>query len=283
MFLRSKIQRVIFAALLFASPAYAALNVERLAETDIQKVKGLLNKLDPVIKERDKKHTLATLTFDDFYASLDKKEKNFLKEFQNLEGKKLGVKIPFRGIATGKENLVMVTGQVIKVRDHKKEGTDKDFRELPPQFLPPKVDAAFQKMIAAMEKEIGKKFFIESGYRSSAYQLYLFVYYLKNHDYSIRETVKFVALPGYSEHGSPAHQAVDLINPDGINGEDNPQEFEELPENAWLLKNAKEFGFVLSYPKKAGSGITYEPWHWRYEGMKTKGAPVPRGPSAPVY
>jgi len=96
--------------------------------------------------------------------------------------------------------------------------------------------------------------------------LYLLVYYLQNHDYSIRETTKFVALPGYSEHGAPKFQAVDFINADGINGENNPQEFEDLPEYRWLVKNARRFGFVLSYPKKSGTGITYEPWHWRYEG-----------------
>ena len=75
-----------------------------------------------------------------------------------------------------------------------------------------------------------------------------------------------MALPGYSEHGSVKHQALDFINTDGINGEDNPEEFEALEENRWLLKNAKKFGFVLSYPKNDKSGITWEPWHWRYEG-----------------
>ena len=40
---------------------------------------------------------------------------------------------------------------------------------------------------------------------------------LKNHSYSIRETAKFVALPGYSEHGDPNHQAIDFINENGVN------------------------------------------------------------------
>jgi D-alanyl-D-alanine carboxypeptidase len=91
------------------------------------------------------------------------------------------------------------------------------------------------------------------------------VFYLSNHEYSIKETAKFVALPGYSEHGAPKFQAIDFINAEGINGEDNPQEFEDLAENKWLLEHAGEFGFVLSYPKDAPGGITWEPWHWRYE------------------
>jgi len=259
---------LLFLCLFFylAAPAAAALNLEKLPEADIRAVKNLLNKLDPVIKERDKKHSLATLTFDDLYAPLTGKEKDFLRQFQNLDGKKLGVRIPYRGIATGKEQLVKLIGQKVKVlpREQEKFGGLKE-RELPPQFLPPNVYEAYKAMNAAMQKDIGKKIFVESAYRSSAYQLYLLVYYLKNHDYSIRETVKFVALPGYSEHGSPKHQALDFINADGINGEDNPQEFEDLPEYAWLLKNAGKFGFVLSYPKTGKAGITYEPWHWRYE------------------
>jgi len=245
-----------------AAPALAGLNVNRLPETDVEAVKNLIEKLTPLIKERDERQNLATLTFPELYAPLNKEEQKFLKSFQKLDGKKLGVKIPFRGIATGKEELVVIQGQKIRVKDEEKE--------LPPQFLPPEVYEKYLAMMAAMEQDIGKRLYVESGYRSSAYQLYLFIFYMKNHDYSIHETVKFVALPGYSEHGAPAYQAIDFINAEGINGEDNPQEFEDLEENQWLLKNAGAFDFVLSYPKATGSGITYEPWHWRHEKKRGK-------------
>ncbi len=247
-------------------PAGAALDLDRLSESDISRVKSLLAKLAPVISERDNRHDLAKLTFDDLYAPLDKAEQDFLRQFQRLDAAALSVKIPWRGLATGKEELVMITGQKIRVLPREKEkfgGLSE--RELSPQFLTPDVHAACQRMMLAMQKDIGRRLFVESAYRSSAYQLYLFVFYLKNHDYSIRETVKYVALPGYSEHGDPAHQAIDFINADGINGEDNPKEFEDLPEYAWLLANAAKFGFGLSYPKDASAGITYEPWHWRYD------------------
>jgi len=140
---------------------------------------------------------------------------------------------------------------------------------LPPQFLPRDVNERYTKMMEAMQKDIGKRLYLESGYRSSAYQLYLFIDSLKNHNYSIRETAKYVALPGYSEHGCPRRQALDFINEDGVNGDGNPQEFEDLPEYAWLTKNAGKFGFILSYPKDANEGITYEPWHWRIKGKET--------------
>jgi LAS superfamily LD-carboxypeptidase LdcB len=249
----------------FNNLAFGELNLDKLSAADIQKVKDLIHKLDPLIVERDKKRDLAKLTFAELYAPLDQGQKEFLKQFENLDAEELNVKIPFRGFATGKEGLVLIIGQKVKVRDKKKEGTDKDVRDLSPQFLPPKVFQQYLTMMKAMQEDIDKRLLIESGYRSSAYQLYLFVFYLSNHDYSIRETVKFVALPGYSEHGSPKNQAIDFINPDGINGEDNPKEFEALPEYEWLLKNAGRFGFVLSYPKSDQAGITFEPWHWRFD------------------
>ncbi|MCB9772415.1 MAG: M15 family metallopeptidase [Candidatus Omnitrophica bacterium] len=248
--------------------ARASLNVDRLSDDHIAGVKNLIKKLEPFILKRDKTKDLAKLTFDELYSPLNEQEQAFLKSFQNIDAKKLGVKIPYRGIATGKEDLVLIVGQKVKVRDHKKEGTKRDQRELAPQFLPRDVFTKYTAMMEAMQKDIGKKLLVESGYRSSAYQLYLFVYYLQNHKYSIRETVKFVALPGYSEHGAPAFQAIDFINVDGFNGEDNTSEFDTLPEFAWLQKNAQKFGFVLSYPKDAPVGITYEPWHWRCEAKK---------------
>ncbi len=253
-------------------PVYANFNFDRLSEDDIKSVKNLIKKLEPFIHQRDKTKDLAKLTFDELYSPLTVPEQAFLKSFQDLDAKALGVKIPFRQIATGKEDLVLIVGQKVKVRDdpHKKDSAaqhkkGKDRRELAPQFLPRDVYAKYSAMMDAMKKDVGKKLLVESGYRSSAYQLYLFVYYLQNHKYSIRETVKYVALPGYSEHGAPAFQAIDFINEDGINGEDNPSEFDVLPEFIWLKKNAHKFGFVLSYPQNGPVGITYEPWHWRCE------------------
>ena len=256
---RAKFFKVILmAGFLFfiARGANAELNLKRLCDEDIKRVENLITKLTPLIKERDTKENLATLTFPELYAPLNKEEQEFLKSFQNLKAKKVGVKIPYRGMATGKEDLAVIKGQKVKMKG---EPT-----QLPPQFLPRDVYEKYLKMMEAMEKDLGKHLYIESGYRSSAYQLYLFIFYLKNHGFSIRETAKYVTLPGFSEHGAPKHQAIDFINAQGISGETNPKEFENLVEYEWLLKNGGKFGFVLSYPKGA-PGITFEPWHWRYE------------------
>jgi len=242
-------------------PVLAELNLDTLPRKDSMMVKTLLKKLEPLIKKREADSTLATLTFDELYAPLNVKESQFLRNFQGLDAKALNVKIPFRGIATAKVPLKKIAGQRVRYIFIQNGAT----HELGVQYLPSPVYEKYKDMMAAMQKDIGKRLLIESGYRSSAYQLYLFVFYLKNHEYSIRETVKFVALPGYSEHGAPAHQAVDFINVFGINGEDNTKEFVDLPEYDWLLAHAGEFGFVLSYPLTDQSGITFEPWHWRFD------------------
>ncbi|MCE5341703.1 MAG: M15 family metallopeptidase [Planctomycetaceae bacterium] len=240
---------------LFVGLAFAELNLDGLSPSDVNQVKTVLGELEPLIRERDEKHNLASLAFSELYAPLTESQKIFLKQFETLDANAISVKIPYLGIAQGNEEFVIITGQKIKIKGEP--------YILPPQFLPKDVNESYTKMMDAMQKEIGKRLYVESAYRSSAYQLYLFVFYLSNHDYSIRETVKYVALPGYSEHGCPRRQALDFINEDGINGDGCPEKFEVLPEYVWLMKNAQRFNFILSYPKDSSAGITYEPWHWR--------------------
>ncbi|MBF0216867.1 MAG: D-alanyl-D-alanine carboxypeptidase family protein [Candidatus Omnitrophica bacterium] len=258
-----EIALVLVIALFAMAGVSYGLDIDKLSADDIAGVKNLLVKLGPVIKERQKEATLATLSMEDLYNPLSDGEKKFLRSFLELDPKEVGVKIPYRGIATGKEELVKITGQVIKVPPKERAKFPKDTRELPPVFIPPDVFKKYTSMMGAMERDIGRRLYIESGYRSSAYQLYLFIFYLSNHDHSIRETARWVALPGFSEHGSPAHQAVDFINADGVNGEDNTSEFDSLQEYAWLAANAGRYGFTLSYPDTVNNNITYEPWHWR--------------------
>ena len=68
----------------------------------------------------------------------------------------------------------------------------------------------------------------------------------------------WVALPGTSEHQLGI--AVD------INAEESMCTHESV--YAWLAANAHEYGFILRYPegKEELTGISYEPWHYRYVG-----------------
>lgn len=68
-----------------------------------------------------------------------------------------------------------------------------------------------------------------------------------------------VAEPGYSEHQTGL--AVD------INADDERSTSDEV--YAWLAENCAQYGFILRYPdgKTDITGITYEPWHFRYVGV----------------
>ncbi len=264
------LRKIFFFFLILLTPLHAfGFNVEKLSKSDIEMVRQIVSKLQPLIQERDAKGDLATLTFKELDAPLTKEERKFLKQFKSLSRKETGTRIPWRGLSVGEKDLIPIKGQKVnekvRIRKDGKLETVVVKRTLPPQFLPLTVYQKYFEMMAAMEKDIGKRLYVESGYRSSAFQLYLFVYYLSNHHYSIKETARFVAVPGYSEHGCPKYQAIDFINVDGVNGDPKVEEFEKLPENKWLHKNAHRFGFVLSYPKDGPAGITYEPWHWRYD------------------
>jgi len=258
-FQQAAISSVFILTLMSFTPcSRAELNLERLPGQDIQKVKVILEKLKPLIEKRKGDATLATLSFEEIYSPLLDDEKVFLRKFQTLDPVEADINTKWQGLAGGDAELIRVENQPIK-----KEG---QVEYLAPQYVPPDVYESFLAMMEAMQQDIGKRLWIESAYRSSAYQLYLFIYYLKNHDYSILETAEWNALPGYSEHGNPKNQALDLMNEEGINGEENPEDFENLPEYAWLQEHAHDYHFYLSYPRGDESvGIAFEPWHWHYE------------------
>ena len=74
-----------------------------------------------------------------------------------------------------------------------------------------------------------------------------------------------VAVPGTSEHQlGLALDIVDVAN----------QVLDERQENTevqkWLMKNSWKYGFILRYPtdKSDITGISYEPWHYRYVGKE---------------
>jgi LAS superfamily LD-carboxypeptidase LdcB len=236
---------------------HSHINIVKLSNQDEAMVGRILEKLNPLITERRQKEDLPALTFEQLYTPLDEKERTFLRAFQDMDTQSLHITIPYQGIPRHAPQLIAIRGQKICLLPN-------DCNELPPVFLPKNVYEAYSAMAKNMKKDIGKTLYVESGYRSAAYQLYLFLFYLKNHNYSVRETARFVAWPGYSEHGWPQHQAIDFVNEQGIDGQNRPAEFEALEEYRWLLNNADKYGFEVSYPK--GSTMAFEPWHWRYKG-----------------
>ena len=71
------------------------------------------------------------------------------------------------------------------------------------------------------------------------------------------------APPGYSEHSTG--YAVDLG--DARNPATNLSVvFENTAAFTWLQTHANRFHYRLSFPVGNGQGVSYEPWHWRFEG-----------------
>ena len=232
-----------------------------LSHEEIATLHRILAHWETWVPARKQKGTAPLMTFKELYSGLGAEEQAFLDRVRAINPKKA---FHFQGDPLG--------GPETGVRFKKVKGqkiSKKGKREkIPPQYLPENVFRAYRSMMKAMKKEMGKKLLVESGYRSPAYQLYTFLFYTPKHHDSLVETGHWVALPGWSEHGAPRRQAIDFINEEGVNGDDEGQtveDFERLPEYGWLLRRAGEFGFELSYPR-GKKGVTFEPWHWRYVG-----------------
>lgn len=102
-----------------------------------------------------------------------------------------------------------------------------------------------------------------SGFRSVALQNHLFFDVKSERNQSAAERAKVSAPPGFSEHSTGF--AVDLG--DGSRpGTNLKPVFENTPAFTWLQRNANRYHFRLSFPKDNRQGVSYEPWHWRFEG-----------------
>jgi len=119
----------------------------------------------------------------------------------------------------------------------------------------------FDKMQADASKS-GINIYIVSGYRSYTVQNQVY------HNYKLNDpngADTYSARPGYSEHQTGL--AADL------NSASASAHFENAKEYAWLAENAHKYGFILRYPKGKEwiTGYIFEPWHWRYVGVKVAG------------
>lgn len=266
------VQRVLLWAmglvLAMSASAWAkpALNIERLDDASIRRLEAILKRTETPIAKRRARGTLPLLTFQELYAPLTPAQRSFLEAIravrpESLQGSSRRLPAP-----SPKERFTKIKDQWIT-----KEG---ERQPVPIQYVPEPVHAAYQRMMTAMQRDLGKHLLVESGYRSPAHQLYLFCFYLPKHGYSIRETNRFVALPGCSEHGCPSRQAIDFMDEHGVNGEDHPEQFEALDEYHWLQQHAGEYGFFLSYPRDNTTNTTFEPWHWHFELARDRSRPT---------
>ena len=102
-----------------------------------------------------------------------------------------------------------------------------------------------------------------SGYRSHNLQEGIFLDVKSERNQTAAERAKVSAPPGYSEHSTG--YAVDLG--DGSRPDTNLSvSFEATPAFRWLQDYAASYHFTLSFPEINPQGVSYEPWHWRFEG-----------------
>ncbi len=102
-----------------------------------------------------------------------------------------------------------------------------------------------------------------SAFRPVALQKEIFFGVKAERNQSAEERAQVSAPPGFSEHSTG--YAVDLG--DASRPATNlSASFEATPAFGWLEANANRFHFQLSFPRDNGQGVTYEPWHWRFEG-----------------
>ena len=124
---------------------------------------------------------------------------------------------------------------------------------------------AFKEMKKSAKRD-GIRIKVVSGYRSSHYQIQVFRRKFKDRkgdyvyptDEQMKARLTYSAPSGYSEHHTGL--AVDI--------NETEDWFKDSPAYEWLLKNASRFGFELSFPENNAQGLGFEPWHWRYIGLK---------------
>ena len=123
-----------------------------------------------------------------------------------------------------------------------------------------------KEMLEAAWKD-NVELYILSPYRSYSSQSVLFENEVKRYlnGSTTREQAEIkastvVARPGTSEHHTGL--AVDLNSVE--------TNFEDTEAFSWLKEHGEEYGFIMRYAesKQDLTGVIYEPWHWRFVGIK---------------
>ena len=122
---------------------------------------------------------------------------------------------------------------------------------------------ALEKMVVDLEADTGSHdLLITSGHRTVAEQQEVWDYYLgsRGEEY----TNAYVAKPGYSEHNTGLACDLSFYTDAGAS-----VPVSEYEHGWWLAANCARDGFIRRYPddKADITGISFEPWHFRYVGI----------------
>lgn len=129
-----------------------------------------------------------------------------------------------------------------------------------------------QEMLAAAKAD-GVPLLVCSAYRSIDYQQKLLdkqtAYQKQQFGYTEEkaraEAEKVVTKPGHSEHNTGL--SADIV---AVDYQVLDEGYAETPQAKWLKEHARDYGFILRYPKgkEDVTGIIFEPWHYRYVGVE---------------
>lgn len=146
--------------------------------------------------------------------------------------------------------------------------TVKSLISRPGQKTISEASVALNAMLQAAEAAGFNSLAVYCGYRSYSDQEALYTYNQSiNEDISksgiITDINDLAVIPGSSEHQSGL--AVDIIDT-----QKPMQTFANSDGYKWLIENCSDFGYILRYPqgKEQETGRKYEPWHFRYVGVK---------------
>jgi D-alanyl-D-alanine carboxypeptidase len=131
---------------------------------------------------------------------------------------------------------------------------------------------ALSDMYAAAQEQ-NLSIILNSGYRDMATQRQLYENRLSiqrssgmSEEEAKRTTLQIVAFPGTSEHNLGL--AIDILD-QNYNISPVTAAFAETELGIWLKMNCADYGFILRYPqdKTDITGVSFEPWHFRYVGI----------------
>ena len=130
-------------------------------------------------------------------------------------------------------------------------------------LLAPHALAALNTMMDAFQAQGGSKSVnVVAGYRTEEFQQHLFDQSAERN--GLDHAQQFVAQPGGSEHHTGLAVDFSVLHSDGSSAE-----YQGTGEYAWINGNCQNYGWVVRYDlaKVALTGISTEPWHFRYVGV----------------
>ena len=131
------------------------------------------------------------------------------------------------------------------------------------QYLRADAADAVNRMTTDCRNATGKPVYNRSGYRDHDTQIYLYHNQISKQGGNKYKAGTISAIPGTSEH--ELGLAMDISIGAGLSNT-----IGATAQGKWLAAHSYEYGFILRYPPGSEkiTGITYEPWHFRFVGVE---------------